>query len=305
MSTFANEVIYKCGDFSYRFIPHFLKWPDGKMQQTCGVFAKNGEFFVANRSKEYPIAVFDMDGNFKRGFGSELNFNRTHGLYVTEDDKLFVCDDGRHVVYELDIYGKLEATYGTIDQPRDNGYDPTVPWPHDIYTIKRAGEPFNRPTRMIQAKNGDLYCCDGYGNVAMHKFDKDGNHLKTWGGPGAEPGLFRLPHSVWEDSKNRLWVADREGFRMQVFDLDGNFITDFKKMNYPSEPWADENYVYVVEDYGTLSIFDIEKLEKVAEIGYIGSPLHGGHSLCGDENGNLYIGHILGGYSVTKLERIR
>lgn len=303
MNEFKSEVIYKCGSFEYRLVLGFLKWPDGKTQQTCGVFAKNGEFFVANRSKEYPIAVFDMDGNFKRGFGRELEFNRTHGLFVTDDGKLYVCDDGRHVVYKLDIYGKLEKTFGELDKCCDNGYDPTVPWPHDIYTIKRGGEPFNRPTRMIEAPNGDLYCCDGYGNVSIHRFDKEGNLKKTWGNPGAGEGEFRLPHSIWADKNCNIWVSDREGFRLQVYDQDGNFITDFKKQPFPSESWSDGEYMYVADDSGTLSIFTLD-FKLAAVIGYANSPLRG-HSLCGDEYGNLYIGHILGDYSVTKLERIR
>jgi hypothetical protein len=41
----------------------------------------------------------------------------------------------------------------------------------------------------------------------------------------------------------------------------------------------------------------------VARIGYEGSPLNA-HSLCGDENGNLYAGHIHGRRTLTKLTRL-
>ena len=144
-----SETIYRSEGFEFRLITDFVKWPDGTTRPVCQVCYSKNELFVCTRDKHMPIAVFDMDGNFKRSFGESLPFNRTHGLFVNKDEELFVCDDGRHVVYKLDIYGNLLQTFGELDKHCDNGYDITVEWPHDLYTIKRAGEPFNRPTSTV------------------------------------------------------------------------------------------------------------------------------------------------------------
>ena len=53
------------------------------------------------------------------------------------------------------------------------------------------------------------------------KFSKDGKFIKTWGKKGLGPGEFNLPHSLAFDSKGRLFVADRENNRLQIFDQDG------------------------------------------------------------------------------------
>ena len=42
-----------------------------------------------------------------------------------------------------------------------------------LESIARGGPPFNRPTNVSVATNGDLYITDGYGNARVHHFDAD------------------------------------------------------------------------------------------------------------------------------------
>jgi streptogramin lyase len=67
---------------------------------------------------------------------------------------------------------------------------------------------------------------DGYGKARVHKFSPDGALLLSWGGPGAAHGQFRLPHSIRVDGDDRVWVADRENSRLQIFDENGEFLVD-------------------------------------------------------------------------------
>ena len=297
-----SETIYRSEGFEFRLITDFVKWPDGTTRPVCQVCYSKNELFVCTRDKHMPIAVFDMEGNFKRSFGESLPFNRTHGLFVNKDEELFVCDDGRHVVYKLDIYGNLLQTFGELDKHCDNGYDITVEWPHDLYTIKRAGEPFNRPTKMIEAPNGDLYCSDGYGNVSIHRFDKNGTLKKTWGGHGHGNGEFILPHSLWAAPDNRIWVCDREGFRVEIFDENGEYLDQIAKLATPADIWGDGEYVYIGLNEGGILIYDLDRNLK-AVIGYKKCPLRA-HSITGDDKGSLYIGLLSGDSSVYKLERL-
>jgi DNA-binding beta-propeller fold protein YncE len=65
---------------------------------------------------------------------------------------------------------------------------------------------------------------DGYGNTRVVKFDAAGNYLTAWGTPGDDPGQFRVVHSIGVDSKDRLYVSDRENNRIQIFDVNGKFL---------------------------------------------------------------------------------
>lgn len=71
---------------------------------------------------------------------------------------------------------------------------------------------------------GNLYVSDGYANTRVVKFDKAGNYLTTWGTAGSGPGQFRVPHSIGVDSKDWVFVSDRENNRIQIFDANGKLL---------------------------------------------------------------------------------
>jgi len=59
------------------------------------------------------------------------------------------------------------------------------------------------------------------------KFAPDGSFLSTWGTPGKGLGEFDLPHGVATDGV-RVFVADRSNERVQVFDLTGRFLAQWR-----------------------------------------------------------------------------
>ena len=63
--------------------------------------------------------------------------------------------------------------------------------------------------------------------------EKNGKFVKAWGKLGIEPGQFSLPHSVVADSKGRLYVADRNNARIQVFEGDGTFVDEWRNIVVP------------------------------------------------------------------------
>ena len=56
------------------------------------------------------------------------------------------------------------------------------------------------------------------------KFAADGTFITQWGQLGTDHGDFRTPHALEIDSQNRLWVADRGNHRLDLFDLEGNYL---------------------------------------------------------------------------------
>ena len=163
--------------------------------------------YVFNRGN-YPIAVFDKDGDFIRGFGHG-DFVRPHGIEIDLDDNIYLVDDDGHFIQKRNNDGEILFTLGEKGKP--------CKW--------QSGGMFNRPTDIaIHPINRDLFISDGYGNSRIHKFDSDGRHILSWGSPGTEPGEFSLPHNITILGNDKVAVCDRENFRLQIFSLDGEYI---------------------------------------------------------------------------------
>ena len=69
-----------------------------------------------------------------------------------------------------------------------------------------------------------------------------------WGRKGMGPGEFDMPHAIDLDSQGRVFVADRQNNRVQVFDSDGNFEAVWYQFGRPSALYIDENDVLYVAD---------------------------------------------------------
>jgi DNA-binding beta-propeller fold protein YncE len=101
---------------------------------------------------------------------------------------------------------------------------------------------------MVTAASGDLFASDGYANARVHHFDSAGSLRTSWGEPGAEPGHFNIPHSVLVLPDERVLVCDRENNRIQIFDLEGQFLTQWTDFARPDDVCADgDGNLYVAE----------------------------------------------------------
>ena len=98
-------------------------------------------------------------------------------------------------------------------------------WP---LTQNSFGPPFfSGPTDVGFASNGDFYISDGYGGARVVKFSRDGKFLFEFGKRGKGPGEFALPHNVVVDAQGRVYVSDRENQRVEVFDANGKFLSQW------------------------------------------------------------------------------
>src|SRR5690606_29230614 len=73
--------------------------------------------------------------------------------------------------------------------------------------------------------DGGFYLADGYGAWRIHRYDKDGKWLSSFGEPGKGNGQFDTPHGLWIDARGSdeptVVVADRANGRLQWFSLAG------------------------------------------------------------------------------------
>jgi len=165
------------------------------------------------------IFVYERDGTFVRTWGEGMFSDRLHGLTVHPDGTLFVVDDAGHSVRRFTTDGRELMALGPSGRPSDTGYDGT-----NVATVSRPSGPYNRPTNIAVAPNGDLYVSDGYGNARVHQFDADGHLKRSWGEPGVGPGQFKIPHGIVVLGDGRVLVCDRENDRIQLFDPAGGYL---------------------------------------------------------------------------------
>ena len=116
-----------------------------------------------------------------------------------------------------------------------------------------SGEPFNGPTHVgVNQQTGEFFVSDGYSNARVHKYTPDGDRVLSWGQSGTDPGEFNTVHNIAIDSNGRVYVADRENHRVQVFSSTGEFQTQWVNMAMTSCIWIDQSdngLVYVGEFY--------------------------------------------------------
>lgn len=291
------SIMMGSGRFTYEVQPSWAKLPGGwSFLEVADVAVDSQDrVFVFSRG-EHPIMIFDRAGNFLASWG-EGRFKRPHGITLGLDGTLYVVDDGGHAVYCFTPEGKLLMTLG-------------VPGKGAAFM---SGQPFNQPTKVAQEpKTGEFYVSDGYGNARVHKFTREGKYLFSWGEPGTDPGQFNLPHSVALEKKGRVFIADRENHRIQIFDEKGHFLDQWNNIHRPCGlhiSGEKEQLVYVGElapayafnqNYpnigACISIYDLQghRLARLGDTRAGSEPYQflAPHGMAVDSRGDIYVGEV-------------
>jgi hypothetical protein len=291
------SVILGSGDYTYRVLDEWAKLPDGWVFGDVAAVGvdRHDRVYAFNRGP-HPMVVFDREGNFLKSWGEDI-FTRAHGIHMGADDTIYLTDDGDHTVRKCTLDGKVLMTIGMPKQPQ----------PY------MSGRPFNKCTHTALSPQGDIYVSDGYGNARVHKYTPDGKLIHSWGSPGIGPGEFNFPHNICCDADGWVYVADRENHRVQVFDGNGKYETQWNHLHRPSGIYMPPGkcmvcyvgeigpYLAVNKDIPNLgprvSIVD-GKGKVIVRLGM--DPLAGNapgkflspHSLAVDSRGDLYIGEV-------------
>ena len=178
-----------------------------------------------------------------------------------------------------------------------------------VRTLGERGVPgrgpnnFTRPTDIAWLPDGTFFVADGYAGTRVAKYDSDFNFLMDWGQPPVDPDNpgpyeFWSVHSIGISRDRRIFVADREHSRMQVFDENGNFL-DMWPTGYESAVLThivtEDDYVWVADwNTDTLIKFDLEGRYQLSMGGPGPEPgrFDGVHQIHVDEEGNLYVTEV-------------
>lgn len=311
-------------ELRYRLVAGWEKLPRGYRHLDCvgaGVDA-NDRVYLITRS-DVRVIVYEHDGTFVTSWGEGVFTPRTHCIRFGPDGAVYTVDDGDHTVRKFTPDGKQLMMLGTPGVASDTGYDPKIKDPFDrLASITHGGPPFNRPTGVAIAPNGELYVCDGYGNARVHRFSADGTFIQSWGEPGTKPGQFNLPHDIWLAPDGRVFVADRENDRIQIFSPTGQFLDQWTHVQRPTGLCMRDGLMYVSELWwvpGQRS-FRLGKIEKdmpgrvsvldmsgnvLAQFGHEGEKTAPGsfiapHGICADSRGDLYVAEVTDTFAATR-----
>jgi DNA-binding beta-propeller fold protein YncE len=265
------------------------------------------------------IMLFDTDGNLIDSWGDSGRVpDSIHGCAFDSDDNIWVVGNNDGIAQKYSHSGELLFQIGTLG----------VLDTHDGTAIRAADNSINReplnagrdrfffPAGVaIDLENGDAYIADGYGNKRIAVFDQHGRYLRQWGrqatleetlaGTG---GAFSYAlHCVAISNEGLVYVCDREGLRVQVFDKMGNFVRNiWVRTGNASLPdtrgtvWGlafstddEQRYLYVLDGrHEQVHILDHASGEILSSFGRPGHQLGNftvAHGLAVDSSGNIYV----------------
>jgi len=172
-----------------------------------------GRVIVINRKRPH-VQIYSPDGKFLQAWEKPV-FKGVHGLGIAPDGHVWIVDCADHVVYKYTPDGKRVLTLGT---PGEAGNDAAH---------------FNAPTDVAVSAAGDVFVTDGYGSARVVRFNASGKYVGEWGGFGEGKTQFITPHMVQLDSKGRVYIADRDGGAIKVFDANGKSLAVWSEFT----PW--------------------------------------------------------------------
>ncbi|GHU65770.1 hypothetical protein FACS1894184_02200 [Clostridia bacterium] len=266
-----------------------------------------GRIFCMTDGNPEPIVVFDQQGKVLYSWGTGV-IKGCHGIFIDENDYIYVADSGDHTVkkFAADAGHALLMTLGNPGVPSDTGAIKG-----NFKTIQRGAGPFYSPSKVSVSPNSEIFVSDGYGNSRVHRFSTDGELLASWGEPGGGPGEFRIVHGVGVTQDGRVYVADRENNRVQIFDVTGKLLDIWNGINRPDGLCVANNMVYVAElghifyvdnvmyepyenmPWSRVRVFDLDGNELACFGGAdpaVPGNMWSAHSINVDSEGSIYVG---------------
>jgi hypothetical protein len=317
------------GEHRFEVIHDFPELPSQYTWQTTHNVAvdKAQNLYVIHEGhagkKDHPsIFVFDAQGKFIRAFGSQFQ-GGGHGIEVREEsgeEFLYVC-----AYQQVKSFAKMTLKGETV-------WEKYAPMESEVYAAnedkdrqKIWGRDRFMPTNFAFLDDGGFLLTDGYGSFYVHRYDKDGNWVSKFGGPGPGEGRFATPHGIWIDRRpgreQQVVICDRAHHTLQYMTLDGKYLETLTGYGLPANVDSWKNLLLVPELHARVTLLD-EKNKVVAQLGadverittkkgirndrkqwQDGRFVHP-HDACFDADGNIFVAEWVATGRITKLKRL-
>jgi DNA-binding beta-propeller fold protein YncE len=316
-------------------------WVTGELGGVC-VDAQDHVFIVtrANLSPKEriiatpapPVIEFDPDGNVVNTGGDRKLTPGTpgaghgsgpHGCFFDQEGNFWMAGNHDAIVQKYTHDGsKMLLQIGTKGRfDSSDGLDSRVA---DGAPMNSSHVYLNSPTAVaVDPTNGDVYISDGYGNRRVVVFDHEGHYLRQWGRQGTVAevdsgtgGVFlKFVHCIAFSNDGLVYVCDRQGDRVQVFDKIGNFKQNIRVPSDDAPPHTEpgtacwlsfspepaQKFMYV----GDCTDNEIRILDRSTGqvLSSFGRPeFYTPHAIAVDSKGNMFIAEVEG--KVHKFELV-
>jgi hypothetical protein len=302
-------------------------WVTGQVSGVC--VDGQDHVFIVNRNdmtdKEAevsqqapPFIELDADGKVVNSFGDWSTApNTTHGCTIDYENNFWTAGNGDGIIQKYSHHGGLmmqigmrgvvDSSDGTLKGRAMNSSHSQFYMPSDI---------------AVDPTNGDVYVSDGYGNSRIAVFDRDGKFLRQWGhqgtkeeaDAGAGGAFMQVVHCVALGNDDLVYVCDRQGDRIQVFDKMGNFRKNIwiKRGRSLPDIWGttwwirfssdrEQKYIYVADGGDE----EVKILSSFGRPGHqLGEFTHA-HTLAVDSKGNVYVAETDWGRRVQRFKPVQ
>ena len=204
------------------------------------VVDSRGEVYVLDAVAQF-IQRYGPTGELHGAIGRDLGFYRPRGLAIDDQGNLYVADTGNNRIVKLTPSGQQLGQFGSqgpgpgqVNQPTDVAVDAAGRmYVADTYNLRlQVLDPAGRYLRewpingantfdsphIVLGSGGQVLITDPEAHVVI-AYDGAGRLLGQWGGFGSAAGQFHKPIGLAFDGVGRIYVADANNHRVQVFEL--------------------------------------------------------------------------------------
>ncbi len=269
-----------------------------------------------------PVLELDAEGNLVGswgGPGSGYDWpTSNHGIVVDDMDNVWIGGNGAGDSHVL----KFSRSGDFLMQVGESGYG----------IDSNARNHYSRVAKLrFDAGANEMYLADGYGNKRVAVIDATTGDLKRfWGAygnvpndddlgaydPSAPPSQqFRNPvHCADPTDDGFVYVCDRPGDRIQVFQKDGTFVDEIivagntlgsgSAWDVAFSPDPAQSFIYMTDGVNEkVHVIRREGLQYLYNFGDGGrtpGQFYGAHSVATDSRGNIFVTETYEGKRVQK-----
>lgn len=292
------------------------------LQDHVWVLQRPGTLSPDERSRAAPPLVeFDPSGHFIQAWGGPGEGyewpGSEHGVHVDSRGYVWIVGNGEndHHILKFTKAGRFVMQIGRAGESTGNA---------DTQNLNQPADTF------VHDATNELFVADGYGNRRVIVFDADtGAFKRMWGAfgnvptdaapnpalPDADeagaPQFVQPVHAARVSNDGLVYVSDRGGKRVQVFRLDGTYVTQVfigrecrapecgngttaASTAFSTDP--EQRFLYVGNrSQAKVMVLDRRTLEVLDSFGRWGSaPGEFGtlHHMAADSTGNLYVTEV-------------